>query len=467
MIQRYMALLKAALMLSDGITAFLLFLGLVNIRFHLLDGTWLVEGLEPVQLGVVYALLWVGTLWMLGLYRLRSHWTLRGEAADVLRATLVAAVVSLAALYVLRLSDVSRLFVGMLWLSQPLVTIVSRAALRVVLSWMRSHGRLTRRMLVLGATDEAGRFADDVERHRELGLHVIGHLAGPRDAYPQLSRPILGTIDDIETVLHANVVDEVAICLSPQDWSYVEPATRICEEEGKIVRVSMQSLGSVLSGGSYEDLHGLPIVSFLYGPDRVVGMTLKRGFDIVASALLIIMLSPVMLLTALLIGLVDGGPVIFRHERIGLHGRPFGCLKFRTMVRGADEQQAEMEHLSDIEGPAFKMADDPRVTPLGRWLRRLSIDELPQLFNILRGEMSIVGPRPAPRSEVEGYSIWHRRRLSMRPGLTGLWQIQARGDNSFDRRAALDLYYIDGWSLWLDVKILLRTIPALVSQQGR
>ncbi|HWH24195.1 MAG TPA: sugar transferase, partial [Candidatus Limnocylindria bacterium] len=189
-------------------------------------------------------------------------------------------------------------------------------------------------------------------------------------------------------------------------------------------------------------------------------------FDIVASALLLVLLSPLMLLIALYIRLLDGPPVLFRQVRVGLHGRPFTCLKFRTMVPDAEARMPELAHLNEVAGPAFKIASDPRVTRTGRGLRRSSLDELPQLINVLRGEMSIVGPRPATPAEVAQYDVWHRRRLSMRPGLTGLWQVQARNDVTFDQRARLDLQYIDRWTIWLDVKILLRTIPAMVIQQG-
>lgn len=195
-------------------------------------------------------------------------------------------------------------------------------------------------------------------------------------------------------------------------------------------------------------------------------MIAKRVFDIFLSAAGLILLSPMILLIVLYVRLADGPPVLFRQRRVGLHGRLFTCFKFRTMEPGADERIDEFSHLSEMRGPAFKMAEDPRVTGRGRWLRRTSLDELPQLWNVLRGDMSIVGPRPAPR-EVDMYSVWHRRRLSMRPGLTGLRQISARSDPDFDRRVAIDLDYIDRWSLWMDIKIVLRTIPVVVSQGGR
>jgi exopolysaccharide biosynthesis polyprenyl glycosylphosphotransferase len=467
MIRRYMVPLKAVLMLSDGISAFLLFLVLVQFRFEILDGMWTVGILQPIELAVAYGAMWVGALWFVGLYRLRTHWTLRAELIDVLRATLLLLVVGMAALYVLKLSNISRLFVAMLFLAQPVVTIMSRTALRLLLERTRRQGGMVREMLILGTGREAQAFADTVERHRELGLHVFGHLRGPNEEHPAVTRTVLGTIDDIEKVLHASVVDEVAVCLSPNDWGYVEPATRICEEEGKIVRVSIQALGGMLSGGQFEQIGGVPVMTFLYGPDRFLGMLLKRGFDIAISAVALLILSPVILLTAAYIRIADGPAVLFRHQRVGLHGRVFRCLKFRTMIPGAEELQSSVAHLSEVRGPAFKIADDPRVTSVGRRLRRASIDELPQLWNVLRGDMSIVGPRPAPPSEVNLYSVWHRRRLAMRPGLTGLWQITARSDPDFERRVLLDLDYIDRWSLWLDLKIVLRTLPAIVTQQGR
>ena len=467
MIRRYMAPLKAALVLNDFLSALALFLVLVSIRVNVLDGTWSLPSLRPVELAMAYASLWVAALWFIGLYRLRARWTLRAETVDVLRATLLVFGTMLAVLYLFDLGGVSRLFLVMLFVAQPAITIASRIVMRRVLEHLRSTGRLRRQMLIIGAGPEAEAFANTIERHTELGLKVMGHLRGPREPSHEVTRGVIGGIDQIEDVLHNNVVDEVAVCLSAADWSYVEPATRICEEEGKVVRVSMRALGGALQGGHYEELGDTPIVTFLYGPDRVVALAIKRLADVAMSATALIVLSPLLLGIALWIRLADGSPVIFRQGRVGLHGRQFTCLKFRTMVPDAEERFAEVAHLSEVRGPAFKIPDDPRITKVGRFLRRSSLDELPQLINVLLGEMSIVGPRPAPPREVANYSIWHRRRLMMRPGLTGYWQVEARSDDDFDRRAQLDLLYIDRWSLWMDFKIMLKTIPAMVSQQGR
>jgi lipopolysaccharide/colanic/teichoic acid biosynthesis glycosyltransferase len=185
---------------------------------------------------------------------------------------------------------------------------------------------------------------------------------------------------------------------------------------------------------------------------------MKRLFDIVVAGLALVAASPILVAIALAIRSRDGSPILFRQVRVGLHGRQFEVLKFRTMVPDAEARYAEVVHHSDPR--AFKLTDDPRITPTGRFLRRTSLDELPQLWNVLSGEMSLVGPRPAPPREVQGYDLWHRRRLSMKPGITGLWQVSARRSETFDDRAQLDLSYIDRWSLWLDVKILARTIPA-------
>jgi len=207
--------------------------------------------------------------------------------------------------------------------------------------------------------------------------------------------------------------------------------------------------------------------SLIHDGQREAGLALKRVIDIVGATIGLVVLSPVLLVTALTIRLRDGSPILFRQVRVGLHGRSFTIYKFRTMVVDAETRLDEVRHLNEREGVAFKATDDPRMTDLGRWLRKTSIDELPQLWNVLTGSMSLVGPRPPLPDEVAEYDVWHRRRLSMKPGITGLWQVEARHEPSFDRWVEHDLVYIDGWSIWLDLKILLKTIPALLAHGGR
>jgi exopolysaccharide biosynthesis polyprenyl glycosylphosphotransferase len=275
----------------------------------------------------------------------------------------------------------------------------------------------------------------------------------------------LGDLGSIEALLHSEVIDEVAIVLPMSRFVEVNAIAHLCEEEGKIVRVPMDILDRTFAAARVEELDGTPVYSLVSGPDRVAAFVVKRAFDVIVAGLALVAGSPLLLAIALWIRLKEGSPVLFRQTRVGLHGRKFQVLKYRTMVVDAEDQLPDLAATSEIVGAAFKLTNDPRVTMTGRLLRRTSLDELPQLWNVIRGEMSLVGPRPALPREVAAYDLWHRRRLSMKPGITGLWQVTARRSGSFDTWAQLDLSYIDRWSLWLDLKILARTVPAAL--EGR
>ena len=460
-------------MAADALSAMALFIGLSIVRFGAVgwQEVWASAGVDPFLAAAGYALVLVTVVWLQGLYRLRARWSRRREAIDVLVAVLFLAVVVFTALYLFKLPNVSRLFLLLLFSSQAALTLCSRAVIRVAFVRLRASGHNARYMLIVGANPAAQAFADAVARYVELGLRPIGHLAGPTDRASgsdrRVRRPVMGSLDDIEAVLHGTVVDEVAICLPLEDRALVEPITRLCADEGRIVRIPLTEATLIVPGGRLEDYHGMSILSLVNGPDRTLGIALKRLIDIVVAVFALVVLSPLLLLVAVLVTLRDGPPVLFRQERVGLHGRPFQVVKFRSMVPDAEEQLDGLEAANEVRGHAFKMTDDPRLSRSGKWLRRTSIDEMPQLWNVLRGEMSIVGPRPPLPREVDDYDIWHRRRLSMKPGITGLWQVAARRDPDFDRWVRLDLEYIDHWSLWLDLKIVARTIPAMLAQEGR
>jgi exopolysaccharide biosynthesis polyprenyl glycosylphosphotransferase len=417
---------------------------------------------------LVFAIAWVVALWMHGLYRSRTRWTFRSEARDILRATATFAVATLAFLFVFKLPDVSRLLLLYLFPSMAAMAFLTRVGLRLLLARLRESGRNTRFMLVVGANERAQQFADLVECHQELGIKVIGHLKGtPTDNGVVLTRPSLGTLDELITILHSEVVDEVAICLPFSEQEAIDEIARLCEEEGKIVRIPVAVLERTLSSGRIENIDGTPIISLVSGSDRIVGLAAKRALDLGGSAFLLLLLSPLFALLAALVKLESSGDALFRQERVGLHGRTFRVVKFRSMCSGAEQQLEGVRQLNVIRGHAFKAERDPRVTRVGRFLRRTSLDELPQLWNVLRGEMSLVGPRPPLPREVAEYDVWHRRRLSMKPGMTGLWQIGARSEAEFDRWVEKDLEYIDRWSFWLDLKIIARTVPAMLSGEGR
>jgi exopolysaccharide biosynthesis polyprenyl glycosylphosphotransferase len=458
MIRRHAIGFRTLLMLVDGGLAAVL-LAVVSVARFGSDwyGHWLPFLNQPAAFAAVYAGGWVAVLWLHGLYRPRARWTIRSEGIALVRATVVMILFTLSVLFVFRLPDISRLYLVILFPAQWAVALVTRIALRLAFMRMRARGHNLRYVLVVGAGPRAQAFAAKLEDHRELGLRIRGFLDDQPFDLPR-GWKYLGPLDQIEHYLHDDVIDEVAICLPRSLWDRVNPIAHLCEEEGKIVRVPVDVLDRAFAYGRIEELDGTPVWSMISGPDRMAALIVKRIVDVLVSALALIALSPVLLATALWIRLREGPPVLFRQTRVGLHGRRFDVLKFRTMTTDAEARHTGLAIQADPR--AFKLTDDPRITPTGRTLRRTSLDELPQLWNVLKGEMSLVGPRPAPPREVEAYDLWHRRRLSMKPGITGLWQVTARRSEIFDDRASLDLNYIDRWSLWLDVKILARTIPA-------
>jgi len=466
-IRRHVTALRLALTAADVASSILLF---VAISAVVLGTDWRADWTESTETdalipAIAYALAWVGASWLVGLYRLRAHWTIIGDLRAVLRLGAIVASATIIVIFALNLDEVSRPLIGTLFVSQMAVTFISRVLIREVFGWFRVRGYNTRQLLILGTGEAARSFASLIDRHPELGLDVLGFLRPHEREQAVVDGPILGGIDDLAGIFHDRVVDEVAICLPVSDWEFIEPVTVLCREEGKAVRIPLADIGLAWFAGRVEDLDGVPVLSHVNVPDQAVGMIAKRAMDIGLAIIGLIVLSPVFAVVAAVMIATEGRPVLFRQVRVGLQGRPFTIVKFRTMVADAEARYAEVVAMSDTQGAAFKMTADPRITKLGALLRKTSIDELPQLWNVLRGEMSIVGPRPAPPREVAEYDIWHRRRLSMKPGITGLWQVEARLDESFDRRAALDLRYIDGWSVWLDMKIIARTIPAML--QGR
>jgi exopolysaccharide biosynthesis polyprenyl glycosylphosphotransferase len=471
MIRRYAAALRLTLAAADIGLALLVVVLATNLRFGQTSG-WPVgvySALPDANLAVaVFVGMWVAVLWMHGLYRSRARWTIRGEVATVLRAALVQLALTLSLLYFFKLPDVSRLLLLVVFPSLAAAAIGIRIVVRQILIIARDRGRNVRYMLVLGANARAKAFADMVECHAELGLVVIGHLkADASDAGVILDRPLLGMIDDLEQILHSQIVDEVAICLPFAMEELIEQTAYICEQEGKVVRIPVAPVERVLTTGRLESIDGMGVYSLANGPDRAVGLLLKRLLDVIGSATLLVVLSPVLAVLALAVRLDSSGPVFFSQERVGLHGRSFNVLKFRSMCTNAEEQLKHLRKHNEINGHAFKLANDPRTTRVGRFLRRSSLDELPQLVNVLRGQMSLVGPRPPLPTEVAKYDTWHRRRLSMKPGMTGLWQVGSRHSPEFDHWVEQDLEYIDSWSLWLDFKIIARTLPAVLSGTGR
>ncbi|RPI29655.1 MAG: sugar transferase [Acidobacteria bacterium] len=273
---------------------------------------------------------------------------------------------------------------------------------------------------------------------------------------------------DLGAIIAREPVDEVLVALPlRRRRDLIEKIVEVCEEQGIMVRVRTDLFDLRVARPQVDTIDGVPVVTIRSGPEDGWQLAMKRIIDFVGSAALLILLAPFLLLVALLIKLDSTGPVLFRQERVGLNRRRFKVLKFRTMVQEADKNQVLLETLNEADGPVFKIKKDPRITRVGRFLRQFSIDELPQLINVLKGEMSLVGPRPLPLRDVKLIDTqWHKRRFSVKPGLTCLWQVSGRSDVSFERWVRMDLEYIDTWSLGLDLKILLKTLPAVFRGSG-
>jgi exopolysaccharide biosynthesis polyprenyl glycosylphosphotransferase len=332
---------------------------------------------------------------------------------------------------------------------------------------LRLRARRARDLLIVGTGPRAASLYDDIQRHPERGVRVIAFVDDsdlPVDA--SIPKGMVYKFIDTPHILRENPVDEVVIACPRSLLVSIDPVVAYCSDAGIPVTMPMDILGDYFPSSRVIRLGSGDALSFAPVHHSRSMLVLKRGIDIVGAAFGLIVAAPLLAVAALAIKLSSSGPVLFRQRRSGLHGRPFEMLKLRTMRCDAEQRIADLLDLNEMDGPVFKIRQDPRVTAVGRLLRRYSVDEVPQLWNVLTGDMSLVGPRPPIPSEVARYRTWERRRLSMRPGLTCIWQVSGRNSLGFAEWVKLDLQYIDGWSLAADFEILLRTVPAVLRGTG-
>jgi exopolysaccharide biosynthesis polyprenyl glycosylphosphotransferase len=366
---------------------------------------------------------------------------------------------------------------------------VERSIVLNVLHELRRRGRNSRNAIIIGTNGRAPEIASATAEHPEWGLRVIGFLqpedgsstealeggsggkpAGSLgdvvDANGISVGPIFGSTADLPDLLQERVIDEVIMCVSPAQLSTLRGVVAETELRGINARLVADFVDLSIARTEVGFLNGLPILTFTTLPQRSGEMVVKRVMDLTVSMLGGILVAPVLLLVSMFVKLTSRGPVFYRQKRVGVNGRRFTMYKFRTMYQGSDKIVADLRKRNLMTGPVFKVREDPRITPVGRFLRRWTLDEWPQLWNVLRGEMSLVGPRPPLPDEVAEYKTWQRRRLSMRPGMTGLWQVSGRNEVDFEEWMQLDLEYIDHWSLLEDLRILAKTVPAVVRGRG-
>jgi exopolysaccharide biosynthesis polyprenyl glycosylphosphotransferase len=369
-------------------------------------------------------------------------------------------------IYGLRLEFVSRWFLVLFGVINFCFLATEKVALRMTSRWVRARGFNFRTALLIGTGPKAAQLGEFLEAHPHWGFRVVGYLDDNGGDSRLHTWPCLGRITDMEAVLSREVVDEVIFVIEKGKLPEFEDAMLVAERHGVRAHVSLDIFPHVLARPVLEELDGIPLLSFTTTPSNPGQLVAKRLIDLTLALVLFLITLPIQAVAALAILLTSGFPILFRQMRCGLNGRHFMLPKFRTMEPGSEERLSEISHLNEMTGPVFKVRRDPRMTPVGRILRRLSIDELPQLWNVIVGDMSLVGPRPPLPEEVSRYEPWQRRRLSMKPGLTCLWQVSGRSELDFDRWMALDLKYIDTWSPLLDLKILLKTVPAVLSGRG-
>jgi exopolysaccharide biosynthesis polyprenyl glycosylphosphotransferase len=371
-------------------------------------------------------------------------------------------------LYLVHAADIPRRIVLVTWVLVVVSLSLRRLVCRVLLYRRFDRGMGTRNVLIVGTGPEAHAIRHHVESIRHLGYTFKGFIdsRGSSSRLTTTAGEVVGTLDTLFTLARKQFIDEIFFT-HPCERRIVQDVLEKSRAYGIDLRVVPDMYDGLAWNSPIEYIGQFPTIPLHCGHVPELALILKRVLDILFASLLLIVLSPLLVAIAIAVKIDSRGPVFYFSERIGKRGHVFKCTKFRTMVRDADQKRADIMHMNERDGVLFKISNDPRVTKLGRFLRKYSLDELPQFFNVLRGEMSVVGPRPPMASEVKEYKLSHLRRLDVTPGITGLWQVQGRQDPSFDSYISLDVTYIENWSLWLDIKIILRTIGVVFAGTGQ
>ncbi|MBZ0272788.1 sugar transferase [bacterium] len=430
------------------------------------------SSLDPLSeygwLFLMYVVLFVFTNYLNGFYTFGRTLTSGEIVGYTFRSNGIALIAVMVVFFVFKVQTVSRLFVVLFAAVNVALAMLSKLAIRRITGNLQRRGYNVINALLIGSGEQAEEFLQNLLRHPELGYRVIGavDVDRARIGHKVQGVPVIGHIDQLHDILVREQIDEVFCAVPAPQIGDLPNLIWVCEEIGIRFSIVADFIRTSIAKSSVRYVLDVPLLTFSTTPSAVWQLFIKSMIDRMAAGMALLLLSPLFAAIAIAIKLTTGGAVFFTQKRCGLNGRVFTMFKFRTMVENAEQLQEELRRYNEMDGPVFKMKRDPRVTVVGRFLRRFSLDELPQLYNVLRGEMSLVGPRPPIPEEVTRYERWQRRRLSMRPGLTCFWQISGRNEIDFQEWMRLDLKYIDNWSLKLDFQIIGKTIPVVITGRG-
>lgn len=483
MVRERQAFLRNWVVIIDGVVIVLAFALAYFISFHLrqaygfgemafaiapnLKG-WLYFTRHNIALIAFYLPLWIIALASQGAYKDFRTKTFFSTLVNINVAGWLTALALGTPIFLFKMVLTSRLFIGVMWVLTVVFLVVERRLLNLLLDYVHALGYNQVNLLIVGTGRRARDFIQVVKGHANWGLRIVGLIDDDHGMFGKEIEGyrVLGRIQDIPFVIHRKVIDRV-IFVVPRLWlNRIDEAVLACEREGIPTSISMDLYDLRIAKVRQTDFSGFPLLEFETFAAKEWQLFVKRVIDLALAFLMLILLSPLMLVLAIVIKLTSRGPIFFKQDRCGLNGRTFTLYKFRSMFVDAELKRRELEKSNEMDGPVFKIKRDPRITALGRILRKLSLDELPQLFNVLKGDMSFVGPRPPLAIEVELYKMWQRRRLSLKPGLTCIWQVSGRNKIGFEKWMEMDLEYIDKWSLWLDFKIMVKTVFVVMFGYG-
>lgn len=458
------------LVIVDGILVNLAFVLAWFIRYELQIGREVAEQ-DYLPLGsyagiqITFAALMLATFWLKGLYRPRRRISWADEFTIFATGSLISVAILIVGVFYFRPFGYSRLTFIYAFVLCFIFLTVSRIVVSLIRDHRRRRGLGLRRVLVVGGSNLGRTIIQNIVAQPELGYNIVGFVDdSPREKIGRI--PYLGSAEQTPTLVESHKVAEVIIALPSASRNQVTDLLMAVERQNVTLRIVPDFYDLSLNQLDIESINGIPLVRMREA--RLPGhmFALKRVLDTVGASVALILMAPVALIIAVAIKVDSPGPIFVRQRRVGRQGRLFDFYKFRSMTVDAEKRLPELMARNETEGPFFKIRDDPRITRVGRAIRRLSLDEVPQFYNVLRGDMSLVGPRPALPREVELYQDWHLRRLSVPPGITGLWQVSGRSDLPFDEMALLDIWYVENWSLGLEVTIMLRTVPAVLFGYG-